>query len=295
MRALSILKKVLSILFSLLLSMQLNIVHAQNSREGNMSDNVHVPVAAPIGTDSAGRGGDIAIHSVVRVICPQQNSVGSGFLHKSGSIITAEHVVRGCTSPIIVFSNQLHIQGTVIAQQDLYDLALIRLSSPVAAPSLSLFSGQNLSIGTQVSAWGYPVGYQGALPMLSVGYLSGIDRRQISTGEVVNEWVVNAAFNSGNSGGPLLHIESGQVIGVVSSKVAPISAQAADILRVLPQQNSGFMYTATRPDGTTFQMSEGQLVGIVLNELRSQIQLVIGKATLHENLASFLRANKIDP
>jgi hypothetical protein len=32
-----------------------------------------VPVTAPIDTDSAGRAGDIATHSVIRILCPAQN------------------------------------------------------------------------------------------------------------------------------------------------------------------------------------------------------------------------------
>jgi hypothetical protein len=55
-----------------------------------------LPVTAPIDTDSAGRAGDIATHSVVRLICPAANTVGTGFLHKSGNILTADHVTRGC-------------------------------------------------------------------------------------------------------------------------------------------------------------------------------------------------------
>jgi hypothetical protein len=55
-------------------------------------DLTNIPVAAPIDTDSAGRSGDIAIHTVVHLICVEQNSMGTGFLHKSGNIITADHV-----------------------------------------------------------------------------------------------------------------------------------------------------------------------------------------------------------
>jgi hypothetical protein len=131
--------------------------------------------------------------------------------------------------------------------------------------------------------------------MLSVGYLAGIDALKTASGKIIRQWVVNAAFNGGNSGGPLVHVETGAVFGVVSSKLAPISKQTADILQALENQKSGFTYNATTADGKTVTYTEGQLIGMVLNELRRQVQLVIGKAVLLEDIKDFLKANKIEP
>jgi S1-C subfamily serine protease len=106
---------------------------------------------------------------------------------------------------------------------------------------------------------------------------------------------VNAAFNSGNSGGPLLLIETGEVIGVVSSKLAPISREAASALTALENQQSGFANTATRRDGSTFNIPEGQIVAMILRELRRQVQLVIGYAVLLDDVKAFLNTNGINP
>jgi hypothetical protein len=82
--------------------------------------------------------------------------------------------------------------------------------------------------------------------MLSVGYLAGIDAARLANGNIIRQWIVNAAFNSGNSGGPLILIETGAVFGVVLSKLAPISPDAATILRLLESQNYGMQYTGKR-------------------------------------------------
>ena len=82
-------------------------------------------------------------------------------------------------------------------------------SIEVKATPLEIASTNEFKIGTQVSTWGYPGGYFGLFPMLSVGYLAGIDAFQAKSGKIIKQWVVNAAFNGGNSGGPLIHIESG--------------------------------------------------------------------------------------
>ena len=254
-----------------------------------------IPVAAPIDTDSAGRGGEIATQSVVRIICREQNSSGTGFLHKSGKLITAEHVVHGCPNPLALLPTSANVQTSVVGIDADLDLALLEPKTSINADALSISAIDQFTVGTQVTTWGFPGGYTGSLPMLSVGYLAGIDGLRTATGKVIRRWVVNAAFNAGNSGGPLIHVETGEVMGVVSSKLAPISASTMSALKALENQKSGFMYTVTKPDGTTFQMSEGQVVETILNELRQQVQLVIGQAVLLEDLKAFLRANSIEP
>lgn len=251
----------------------------------------NVPTSAPIDTDSAGRSGDIATHAVIRLLCLERNEVGTGFLHKSGNLITADHVVRGCAKPQMVLPNGTLADVTVIATDQEHDLALVKPATPIQAKPLEIAQTNDIKIGTQVSTWGFPGGYYGLSPMLSVGYLAGIDAYKLDSGNIIRKWVVNAAFNGGNSGGPLIQIETGAVFGVVSSKLAPISQDAAAILKLLEQQKFGMQYEAKKPDGTTISFSEAQLVGTVLNELRRQVQLVIGQAVLREDLVAFLKAN----
>jgi hypothetical protein len=254
-----------------------------------------VPTSAPIDTDSAGKLGDIATHAVIRLICVDRNSVGTGFLHKSGNLITADHVVRGCAQPVMVMPNGTLTPVTTIATDQDHDLALVKPSQPITAKPLEISAADDIKIGTQVSTWGFPGGYNGLSPMLSVGYLAGIDAYKTNSGAIIRKWVVNAAFNGGNSGGPLIQIETGAVFGVVSSKLAPISPDAAAILKILESQQFGMQYEGKKADGTPIKFSEAQLVGMVLNELRNQVQLVIGQAVLREDLIAFLKANKTDP
>jgi hypothetical protein len=265
---------------------------------GNMSiarDLNTIPTAAPIDTDSAGRLGDIAIHAVIRLLCLERGAVGTSFLHKSGNLITADHVVRGCNNPQMVLPDGKLASVTIIAGDQDLDLAIVKPGAAIAAKPLEIALANDFKVGTQVSTWGFPGGYRGLSPILSVGYLSGIDAYPTSSGKIIRKWVVNAAFNGGNSGGPLIHIETGAVFGVVSSKLAPISQETAHILNLLEKQTSGFVYTGKTSDGKDITFTEGQLIGKVLNELRAQVQLVIGQAVLREDLVAFLKANKLEP
>ena len=141
-----------------------------------------------------------------------------------------------------------------------------------------------------MSTWGYPGGYSGADPLLTVGYLSG--HEQVNGRE---RYVVNAAFNAGNSGGPLLQLETGAVIGVVASKLAPLPNHVRTILEKMAQQKSGMQWTYTLPDGTQRNVSEAQIIAEVLQFLRSQTQLVVGHCVTLDNLKAYLTSQRLPP
>ena len=88
---------------------------------------------------------------------------------------------------------------------------------------------------------------------------------------------------------------SDQFYVVVSSKLAPIPPEVQSALDALRTQRSGLVFTATMPDGTTTDVSQGQVVAHVLQHLRSQVQLVVGKAVRIEDLRKFLKSQKVEP
>ncbi len=266
--------------------------HAATHAEQLSSANI--AVSAPIDTQSAGKNGDVAEYSVFRILCRSQHTMGTGFLHKSGNVITAAHVVKNCPEPELLLGDRPSSSSRVIAADSDLDIAIIAPTFPIEAKALSLSTKTDLKIGTQVSTWGFPWGYNGSKPMLSVGYVSGIQGVKVGQ-RLVAQWVINAAFNSGNSGGPLLEIETGEVIGIVSSKVAPLSDSVKVALEALSNDKSGFQYDATYPDGSKKTISEAQVIAVVLEELRNQVQIVIGNAVRIEDLRSFLILHKIAP
>lgn len=255
---------------------------------------VNVPVKAPINTESAAKGGAIAIKSVFRIICAAQDSMGTGFLHKSGNVLTAAHVVKNCQSPKIMRDDGSLASARVIASDSDIDIAIISPTFPIEEPALTVSNKSDFRVGTQVSTWGYPGGYTGLSPMLSVGYISGLQGVKIDK-KIVAQLVINAAFNRGNSGGPLIDIESGDVIGIVSSKVAQISPDAEAALAVLQQNSTGLIFSAKRQDGKEIRYSESQIIAMVLDDLQKQVQLVIGNAVQIEDVRIFLSSQNIDP
>lgn len=257
---------------------------------------VSILTSAPIMTDTVGNAKVVADTSVVRIHCINSGS-GSGFLHKSGKVITAAHVVAGCNPNklLIVPSSGEEFRVTQFEADYSRDLAILNPIKPIKGPSMPISTIKEPKIGSLVATWGFPYGYSGYNPLLTVGYLSGVDHVKTDVGVSPLRWVVNAAFNSGNSGGPILNIEEGTVIGVVSSKLAPIPPEIDSALKALSNNRSGFMYTVTYPDGTKTEFSEGQIIAEVLKYLRSQTQLVIGHGVMLGDLRAFLKEKGIDP
>jgi S1-C subfamily serine protease len=268
---------------------------ASRSSPAENTNPATAPAPVPIEIDQAGRGGDIASRAVVRLLCPALNSASTGFLHKSGNIITAANVVQGCGFPAMVLEDGNISPVTTIATDADHDLALVKPSVPLNVPALPIASSDTVKVGGQVSTWGFPSGYFGLAPILGVGYVAGIDTNQVAAGKSVRQWIVNAPFNGGNSGGPLIQIETGEVIGVVSTKLAPLTADTAAMLRGLENSTAGPVYTGNTSDGKPATFTEGQLIAKVVNELRRQVQLVVGKAVVRDDLVNFLKANNIEP
>lgn len=263
----------------------------------NEGQSMQLPTSAQVTTDIAGKAAAAVKQGVLRVICRPTSLGGTGFLHSSGNVMTAAHVVKDCKPQDLILvtpGGQTFTVASVDAD-DVLDLALVKPSSKLPGHPLSIAPVSPPEIGMQVATWGYPGGYGGLAPLLSVGYLAGTQDFKYPSGTVVQRWVVNAAFNGGNSGGPVLSLENGSIVGVVSSKLAPVPDGIATILDLLSKQTSGLIYEGTKPDGTKVTYTEGQLIGEVLQYLRGQVQLVIGYAVSPDDIAKFLKTRNIAP
>ena len=232
----------------------------------------NVPTATSWLLTSVGAAQQPVVRSVFMVVSKKTGQKGSAFSLSTGFLVTNEHVVRGSSAAdLTVFASQGQVLTAKSVQDDEdKDLAVIELDTPVKE-GFRIQSAAS-SIGERVHTWGYPLAYNGPSPILSVGYLAGFNawRRAAGTPEV-KHFVVNGAFNPGNSGGPLIAAVEDAVVGVVVSKHVPITQWHQSALEVLSKQQSGFSYTATDGDGNTKSFSEAQLVADLLMYLRGLV------------------------
>ena len=256
-------------------------------------DTDSMPVATEWLLDAVGDAGRAAIESVFMVVNPRASTKGTGFLLDTGYLVTNEHVVKGCGAEelqVISSRSMRHVAGSLVVDEG-RDLAVMRLD---VQGGLAI-SNQVPDVGVQVSTWGYPLGYNGPAPLLAVGHLAGFEASmpEGSPKTAVRRLVVNAAFNGGNSGGPLFVSGQDSVIGVVVSKHAPIPKFFSSAIQALASNSSGVVFTATDDAGKNRQMVESQVVAELLLYFREMTQLVIGEAIAASELIAFLNENDI--
>ena len=185
---------------------------------------------------------------------PRFNLRGTGFVVGDGSsVITNAHVLPDASSnPSVV--RQLVVQligkpgdlemraATVVRVDRNRDLALLKIDGP---PTAALALGQSAYVpeGTEVALIGFPIG--GALgysPVTHRGIVSSVTAiaPPMPTAQQLNPkailrlregsydiYQLDATAYPGNSGGPLLRADTGEVIGVVNSVLVRSSKESA--------------------------------------------------------------------
>jgi len=140
-------------------------------------------------------------------------SSGSGFAVSSdGYVITNSHVIEGCQD-VVIHTPLKDIKMRVVSNDPKNDLALLKGNfKPLAVFSLSTKSPE---ITQDIFVAGYPFGYRVSS---SVKVTKGIISSLTGIGNDFSNFQMDAALQSGNSGGPVLD-NMGNVVGVAVAKL----------------------------------------------------------------------------
>ena len=173
-----------------------------------------------------------------KILATPVRNLGSGVIvSPNGYIVTNQHVVdRAAKLKIkVTLANGKDTEAVLLRDDDLLDLALIKIESPEPLPYLNLETLSPNLLGQTVLVLGNPVGYESSV---SAGILSAKDRT-LTIGDLTMEGLLqtDAAINPGNSGGPLVDGQ-GNLVGLSSAKMA--FAQNA------PVDNIGFAIPGDR-------------------------------------------------
>ena len=141
--------------------------------------------------------------------------LGSGFLvdKKKGLIITNAHVTGSSISKVrVAFRDNDFISARQVYVDPEIDMAIIEIKAsniPSNVKEAKLMCNNKVANGTSVAAFGHPKG-------LSFSASRGIvSKYRFYRGKDVIQ--TDAAINSGNSGGPLIDLDTGLVIGINKS------------------------------------------------------------------------------
>jgi tetratricopeptide (TPR) repeat protein len=197
-------------------------------------------LALPTSAQSASRAGWVREGKAATVLILAVNdathsvSLGSGFfVDRDGLLVTNAHVIEdGSRLHLYVEDQAIYSSPEVLAVDPDLDLAALRVNT-ASAHALPL--GENPpDDASEVVAIGYPritdilqMGF--ALhPTVAVGTVSGlVQGRSRTEGRPAAFIQTTGILNFGNSGGPLLNVESGEVAGMVVTTV-PYLERARD-------------------------------------------------------------------
>ncbi len=150
----------------------------------------------------------------------QVAGAGSGFIiDPTGIIVTNNHVVGRADKIVVSLTDGRQFPATVLGHDELTDIAVIKVSSNDALPSVPWGDSRKAEVGDWILAAGNPFGLGGSV---SVGIISA-EGRDLGSGPFDNFLQLDAPINPGNSGGPIFNMD-GQVIGVSSVIVSPTGA-----------------------------------------------------------------------
>ncbi|NBQ56605.1 MAG: PDZ domain-containing protein, partial [Verrucomicrobia bacterium] len=155
-----------------------------------------------------------------RILQTPVRNLGSGLIVRpDGYIVTNQHVASRADKLKIrvTLANGKDYEAKLLRDDDLQDLALIKVESPEPLPYLSLDKISPNLLGQTVLVLGNPVGYESSV---SAGILSAKDRT-LTIGDLTMDGLLqtDAAINPGNSGGPLVDSE-GDLVGLSSAKMS---------------------------------------------------------------------------
>ena len=142
-------------------------------------------------------------------------SSGTGFvISADGEILTNYHVVKNASKLTVTMNSGETYDATVIGYEEDSDVALIKINAENLA-TVQLGKSSALRVGDEVAAIGNPLGE--LTNTMTVGYVSALDRYINTDGSPINMMQIDAAINSGNSGGPLFDM-NGNVVGITTAK-----------------------------------------------------------------------------
>ena len=147
----------------------------------------------------------------------QFSASGSGFIvSEDGYIITCQHVVEGANKFTVSLYNGTEYEATYIGGDKLYDVAVLKIEAE-GLRTVALGDSDGLIVGEDAIVIGNPLSLTFSV---TKGIISATDRViDVDENDTISVFQLDAAVNSGNSGGPVFN-SRGEVIGLVDAKYA---------------------------------------------------------------------------
>ena len=148
---------------------------------------------------------------------------GTGFIiSEDGYILTNFHVIelaaQNSKDVNVILRDGTRYTASIVGYEKYNDVAVLKIDATGLKP-VQFGNSDSLAVGDLVYAVGNPLGELDF--SMSTGHVSALDRAITSdeSGVAINMFQIDAAVNSGNSGGPVYNA-AGEVVGIVTAKYA---------------------------------------------------------------------------
>ncbi len=165
------------------------------------------------------------------VECSDMGSKGSGFfVSAQGHLVTNNHVVaepkteRGglvfqySERIEVVVAGKRHpasvVSSTEAPQPSVYDYAILKVDGIASSPHLKTGDPGQVRPGDQVICLGFPLDFESLI--VTAGIVCAVVKRpsHINSLHQMHTIVTDSLVQFGNSGGPMIHVDSGTVVGI---------------------------------------------------------------------------------
>jgi serine protease Do len=206
-----------------------------------------------------------------------QRGMGSGVLiHKTGLILTNDHVVEGMDRLKVELDDGRTFTARVVGKDRPTDVAVIRIDgAPADLPAAELGDSDATQVGDLVLAIGSPFGYS---QTVTAGIISAKGRSSVGINAYEDFIQTDAAINPGNSGGPLVNMR-GEVVGI-NSAIASSSGQFSGVGFAIPISQINLMLPVLTQGGTISRGVLGVIIQPVTPELAQHFGLGATKGVL---------------
>ncbi len=205
---------------------------------------------------AAARPSVLAVGTYAETDSPRFGFRGSGFVVGDGTLLVTNHHVLPATDALTDGTSQRSLavlapspgaeatlrRARLVGSDRNHDLALLRIEG-TPLPAVTLGPPELAPQGTSIALIGFPIGGAfGFAPVVHRGIVAAISRvalpasgaRQLTPATVARLrdgpfeiYQLDATAYPGNSGGPLIEVDSGRVIGVVNMVLVRSTRESA--------------------------------------------------------------------
>lgn len=215
-----------------------------------------------------------------------RSSLGSGVIIDGarGYILTNAHVIESTGKITVTLKDEREFEAEIIGADPDSDLAVLKIPTASALPSIEMGTSDDLMIGETVIAIGNPFGFSHTV---TTGVISAVGRSIRTDDKIFQDFIqIDASINPGNSGGPLLNI-NGELIGINTA----IYAKAQGIGFAIPINKARRIISDLIQFGEVIQA----WIGIAVQPLDSGISQYLDKSPEKGVATKGVIIREIDP